>query len=77
MLAEGVEVWNLDGDIDWFIATDRHRICTKAAHKALLINIEPIVKETAEDILRELVGCVDSDLYPHIVKRAKALLEDK
>jgi hypothetical protein len=30
-------------------------------HKALLINMTPIKEETAEDILRELVGARDSD----------------
>ena len=53
-------------------------------HKALLINIEPIKQETAEDVLRELVAksyptfgndtmAADKDLWD----RAKAVLESE
>jgi len=58
MLEGAVEVtaWQtLDAEKDWIAEENKtglpdHFKC----HKALLINIEPIVKESAEDILREL-----------------------
>lgn len=49
-------------------------------HKALLINIEPIKKETAEDVLRDFVREWDKPMssekkLDHILDRAKALLK--
>lgn len=50
----------------------------KSTHTALLIGIEPIKKDTAKDLLRELIGLTAGrPLWEldDIVKRAKALLE--
>lgn len=54
MLSEGYEVFSRSnttylGDM-WSIADNHHM-----THKALLINIQPIKKETAEDVLRDFV----------------------
>jgi len=52
MLSEGVEVYFTEG-MDHL---NRSEILSgSATHKALLIGIEPIKKETAEDVLREWV----------------------
>lgn len=49
-------------------------------YKALLINIEPIKKETAEDVLRDIVednylNKRHDEIYKDLKKRAKAVLE--
>jgi hypothetical protein len=51
-------------------------------HTALLINVRPIVKDTAEGLLRELVALDDkplatisADCYSKIIERAKRLLK--
>lgn len=54
-------------------------------HKALLINIKPIKKETAEDVLRDIVGLLDpgcnlegsKEYRIKQWKRAKAVLEEE
>ena len=55
-------------------------------HRAYLINIQPIKKETAEDVLRELTAfhahCIymntDNEIiHKALIKRAKAVLESE
>lgn len=81
VLAEGVEVYGKSGLLgSW--AKD-----FEGNHKALLIKIEPIKEDTAEDILRDYVKlCNDADSNPHVsyregfdnlFLRSKKLLEGK
>ena len=82
MLAEGVEVWgyppseSAKEDHIWGVQKDEH-----LTHKALLINIQPIKKETAEDVLKELVqnwsrtSGTDCDIG-RLVDKAKAVLDE-
>ena len=45
--------------------------------KALLINIQPIKKETAEDVLREISKMEEGQyVYPSLLKRVKAVLDE-
>ena len=50
-------------------------------HKALLINIEPIKEESAEDILREMISELDGPTtmirLNELIKKAKAYLQKK
>lgn len=49
-----------------------------STHTALLINIQPIVKDTAESLLRDLIHFEDkSRLHPEFIARARRLLEGK
>jgi hypothetical protein len=91
MLESGVEVY---GDKDntqgtWVMSEEDGDVnaCESDTHKALLINITPIVKDTAESLLRDLINtwdaaefdeaidtlCINRKLYD----RAKALLGEK
>lgn len=44
-------------------------------HKALLINIEPIKKDAAEDVLRDLLASEEIFMSVDLYERAKAVLE--
>lgn len=59
----------VDG-VDW--STD---YSDKYTHKALIINIEPIKEETAEDLLRELVNAIAKRDSTDAYCEAKAFLE--
>lgn len=64
-----------EGNENWIFSVERFATDT---YSALLIGIEPIKKETAENLLRELVSLTSGrPLWEldDIVKRAKALLE--
>lgn len=78
ILAEGVEVTTYtEKGLDfanWVAPLDRPG--ATPTHKALLINIQPIQKETAEDVLRD---CLDNGLLTtdqEFRQRAKAVLGD-
>lgn len=70
-------LWSTHAQSNWF--SDEN----KCSHKALLIDIQPIKKETAEDVLRDMTKYVNSKplSYGHelhrIVKRAKAVLNEQ
>lgn len=77
MLSEGVEVYNTDSGYGWADTLE-----VRAVRKATLINIQPIKKETAEDVLRDIVNkwwkdreksCPELDEYE---ARAKAVLDE-
>ena len=81
MLSEGVEVYSTTH-------TGHGKTWNSAqvmddTHTALLINIRPVKKETAEDVLREFIEEAEHwfdgnscDIKPSLVKRAKAALGD-
>ena len=84
---EVVSAHRLDGATGW-IKSDGScgRVTGMLTHKALLINIQPIKKETAEDVLREFIdleraprgltiGGWDAKELSKIRERAKAILE--
>ena len=82
-LDEAVEVTgeNYADDIGWLMGIDRDDSDT---HKALLINIEPIKKETAADVLKEILreaqspAVDDKPFRPgmlDLLSRAQAALE--
>ncbi len=91
MLSEGIEVWSDDwgdfkGEHMWSDKEDSCVALNMNTHKALLINIQPLKKETAEDVLRDLVSYCEEDGIPETAKcdptfklynRAKAILERK
>ncbi len=75
MLAEGIEVYNFE-EI-WHPVNDAYGD-ERPRNKALLI--QPIKKETAEDVLRDLVEMHESDIYSLLSEsysRAKAVLNEK
>ena len=85
ILAEGVEV---SGDVDDFSMSEwrstKGRGYENNTHKALLINIQPIKKDTAEDVLRDLskeVICTTTQKLAErmivLQARAKSVLEQK
>ena len=81
LLAEGVEVHGRDigsKHFRWADASKNHLIdCT---HKALLINIQPIKDETAEDVLRYLLKTYDKehvDNQDNWRDRARAVLKEQ
>ena len=80
MIANGIEVYNFE-EI-WHPMRDAYGD-DKPSNKALLINIEPIKKETAEDVLRDILrmylengSYMNKDLFI-FKQRAKAVLEEK
>lgn len=87
LLSEGVEVYqrrNLKNQPYESVWTPDW--CHGDTNKALLINIQPLKKETAEDVLRDLVRYCEEAGIPHVgeadpefklYNRAKALLERK
>jgi len=74
MLSAGVEVYHDRrlGDCLW--ETDEKENITNT-HTALLINIQPIKKETAEDVLRYLIK--DGAISDNQIEKAKTALENK
>lgn len=83
MLSKGVEVHKTSGSLKycWLdkpIDAMGFVQGNYPTHKALLINIEPIKQETAEDILRDVKDIKHiSHYHVDIVKRIEALLEKK
>lgn len=89
LLSEGVEVVgkvkNIDGGLTnkkYWCATQIQN--TNETHTGLLINIQPIKKETAEDVLKDLIktdpmsantGC--DEWVVGLVERARKVLEKK
>ena len=81
LLSEGVEVYGFmdrgkSGNAPLFY----RELETGETHKALLIKITPIKKETAEDVLRELCRRWNEDvsnslIMDDLIDRAKAALE--
>lgn len=75
ILAEGVEVYYASAGM--WDSSEKPRDTTS---KALLINIQPIKKETAEDVLRDMLNQWNSHsgycLPPGIKERAKAVLNE-
>ena len=58
MLSEGQDAWCNSVGLcaeEWTFTRKKHD-CNNPIYKALLINIEPIKKETAEDVLRDVVS---------------------
>jgi len=86
LLIEGVDVFGKPdhaspGRVGYYVSEFQ---CKSDTHKALLINIQPIKKETAEDVLRDWVKLIDSfsmgptaDYEYNFIKRAKQVLGDK
>jgi len=78
MLSEGVEVYGNDTQFD-IIKNPRPDAINGCTHKALVINIEPIVRETAEDVLRAYIKAWEGGPdFPgkELVERAKAVLNE-
>lgn len=85
MLSEGVEIYgdhNLGNGSAPYYSFAYEQI-PHSAHRAILINIEPIQKETAEDVLRDIVKAFHPDDYEtdtkafDLIHRAKAVLEQE
>lgn len=76
-IREGVEVFADNNTNRWYPETDSS--CSDT-HKALLINIQPIRKETAEDVLRDILETTVIDphemisLFASYSSRAKKVL---
>ena len=78
MLEEGVEVYNDETLSDTIWAYDmRPEFVKDQTRKALLINIQPIVKETAEDVLSDILNADWDDLGSDLHDRAKAVLGEE
>lgn len=64
----------------WEFDTQPHKLDT---HSAIILGIEPIKKETAEDVLRELIEKVDLKYaydianLTDVIKRARKVLGEK
>lgn len=75
MLDEAVEVYGMKAHGGNIWATKQHEDDSK---KALLINIQPIKQETAEDVLRDWMKIIRGGSSWHAekeIERAKAVLE--
>ncbi len=74
MFNEGVEVYGWDNK-DWE-RQEKHIQGHDHSHRALLINIQPIKKETADDMLREILNdpSVVVDSWPSIKKRLETII---
>ena len=76
MLADAIEVYRIESSPAYTLSPT-----PGDTHKALLINIQPIRKETAEDVLRCMLR--EREENPNLVfqeswfQRAKAVLEKK
>ena len=81
MLSEGVEVRSDYCNLSWAVQGSDYYGQEYMTHKALLINIQPIKKERAEDVLRDFLawdeGDGHDDSIKEIIKRAKAVLGDR
>ena len=84
MLSEGAEVYSFDPpktSTRWSPQWGHDE--SEFDHKGLLINIQPIKKETAEDVLKALIDYEDNipdamkPEYESIYERAKAVLDDQ
>lgn len=77
MLEDAVEVYGFKNENTWKIDNDNEYDGWTA--KAILTNIQPIKKETAEDILRELLPAL-KDLkdayYERVSKRIEELINE-
>ena len=81
ILAEGVEIYG-DKKYGWIDRDNRD-----CKDKALLINIRPIKRETKEDFIRDWIAYEECEIkksgpyvsshIPDLIKRAKAVLENK
>lgn len=78
LFENAVEVYSQDGS-DWI-----ENVPTNwATHKALLINIQPIKEDTAEDLLREIVNTqqvgteIDWATWRNVIDKARKYLEKK
>jgi hypothetical protein len=86
MLEQGVEVtgWRLsEADVgagdnigEWTCGSGHD---SRSTHKALLINLQPIKQETAEDVLRQCLenGNFVNNVDGWLVKKVKNVLESK
>lgn len=62
----------------WVAAETSTRFNRPHTHTARLVMIEPLQRDTAESLLRELANWAGQDGYPfELQKRAKKLLENK
>lgn len=63
-------------DPQWFLSIKREKNDT---HTALLIGVEPIQKDTAESLLRDIVNSywATPEQHNQLIERAKRLLEGK
>jgi len=85
MLGEGVEIYQDKKLMDSLWDTDKDCPNLVYDHTALLINLQPIKKETAEDVLRDMIEGSESakqtltmdKFIDHFKSRAKAVLEPK
>lgn len=80
MLSEGVEITchrnSFTSQDSWYATKNLY----EATHKALLINIEPIKKDTTDDVLREFIRLYQKGNYTtmsDIYHRALTILEKK
>jgi hypothetical protein len=79
LLANGVEVVQ-DHTFSKTIWDSKPGSSLEATHKALLIGITPIKKDTAEDVLRELSPLIDIYLgfeYKELKRRVKVILNEE
>lgn len=82
MLSEGVEVYSYENESGWVVRELNNS--GDLEEKALLINIQPIVRETAEDVLRDYLETEEESIrkngpyhnspFTQIIERAKAVL---
>jgi len=82
MLAEGVEIYQEQTLMDSLWDTDKKAPNMKFTRKAILIDVKPIQKDTAQDILKDWVSWVAGNkstinkfTLDQILIRAKAVLE--
>lgn len=79
-LKDAVEVKGfLDDDGEWHLGTEKEESVLDT-HTGLVVNIKPIKKETAEDVLRDLLNKAESNEEYFLVDyldRAKAVLDEK
>lgn len=78
MLSEGVEVYGFQGPEGY--AMEQFHSKETDTHKGILINIEPIKKETAEDVLRDIVRDCDNagiESMEDYYNRAKKVLGEE
>lgn len=76
MIEDAVEVVGSKEWGDWTSQSLGNVSNEYRTHKALLINIEPIKKETAEDVLRDLIEYAKNNVsVRELTERARKVLE--
>jgi len=80
MLSEGVEVNCIQSNDNVWYYRDNINNLHSVTQKAFLINIEPIKKENAKDVLRDYIRAYDGEVMDcgeiELYNRARKVLED-